>query len=180
MPIAFRKTAAAALALVTTPLWAADLAERYKAMGSMSVDLDGRTIEMVIPYDRERNRAYAEQKMIMGSFLTINTVGRVVDDTGKPGSPMVQVTLQQQGGKMGLISAEMFDDQGFDAPLVMGADGGEGSLTSFSFEENRLEAEVQGTFLRLTGYMSDPKVAEDAAPLPVTIRWSVDVPPLDK
>lgn len=170
---------AAALAVVTPPLHAADLADRYDAMGSMSVDLDGRMIEMVIPYDRDRDRAYAEQKMIMGSFLTINTVGRVVDDAGNPGSPMVQVTLQQQGGKMGLISAEMFDDQGFDAPLVMGADGGEGTLASYSFEDNRLEAEVRGSFLRLTGYMSEPKVAEDAAPMPVTIRWSVDIPPLE-
>jgi hypothetical protein len=73
----------------------------------------------------------------------------------------------------------MFDDQGFDAPLVMGADGGEGTLISYSFEDNRLEAEVRGTFLRLTGYMSEPKVAEDAAPMPVTIRWSVDIPALE-
>ena len=159
---------------------AQELAARYEAMGRMSVDLGGEAMELVIPFDKEKNRAYADQKMIMGSFLTINAVGRTVKPDGKPGSPMVQVTLQKQSGALALLSAELFDEQGFDAPMAMGADGGEGRATEVSFENDHLEASIEGMFLRLTGYSKgEPAPAEGAAPVPVTIRVSVDLKPLE-
>lgn len=173
------RTTLAALALAT-PAAAADLADSYEQIGSMTVTLDGKEMPLVIPYDRERDRAYAEQKILMGRYLTINVVGQTVDDSGMPGRPMVQVTLQEQMGKMGLIAAELYDDQGYDAPLAMDADGGKGALTEYTLDEGRLEATVEGTFLRLTGYMNDPKVAEGATPVPVTISWQVDLPPLEE
>jgi len=173
----FALLAAAGLAM---PLSAAELNDRYGAMGTMTVSLGGETLEMVIPHDREKDRGYAEQKMIMGSFLTINTVGRVVDDTGAPGRPMVQVTLQKRSGEMALISAEVFDEQGFDAPLAMGADGGQGALTAFEMgDDNTVTATVEGNFLRLTGYTSEPRVADGATPVPSTINWTVTLPPLE-
>lgn len=170
---------ALAIALAA-PLSAADLNDRYEAMGTMTATLGDETMELVIPYDREKQRGYAEQKMIMGSFLTINTVGRTVDKTGKPGNPMLQVTLQKQSGKMALLSAEVFDDQGYDAPLVMGADGGQAALTAFEMgDDNTVTATVEGSFLRLTGYTSEPRVADGATPVPATISWTVTLPPLD-
>ncbi|MGK7653957.1 hypothetical protein ACSQ76_16535 [Roseovarius sp. B08] len=117
--------------LLAVPAWAAELGDDYEAIGTMTVTLDGETMEMVIPYDVERERAYAKQRMIVGSSLSINAVGRMVDEDGTPGRPMVQVTLLEQGGEMRLLSAEIFDDQGYDAPLAMGADGGDGTLTAY-------------------------------------------------
>ncbi len=177
MTFPFRATL---MALVTaSPAAAADLADRYTEMGTMTVTLDGAEMALVIPYDTEDDSGYAEQKMLMGSFLTMNIVGQTVGEDGEPGRPLVQVTLQEQMGKMGLISAEMFDEQGFDSPLAMDSDGGEGRLTEYSFENGRLEGTVEGTFLRLADYMSEPKLAEGATPQPVTIRFEVDLPPLD-
>ncbi len=164
---------------LATPTLAAELSDRYDAIGTMTVTLGDETLELTIPYDREQDSAYAEQKMIMGQFLTLNTVGQTVTADGQPGQPMVQVTLQKQGGGMALLSAEVFDEQGYDAPMAMGADGGTGALTEFSFENNRLEARVEGSFLRLTGYMSEPRVADGAEPVAATISWSVDMPPLE-
>jgi len=161
------------------PALAAELSDRFEAIGTMTVVLGDKTLDLVIPYDGETNSAFAEQSIIMGQFLTLNSVGMLVDETGEPGQPMVQVTLQKQGGGMNLISAEVFDEQGYDAPMVMGADGGAGTLTDFSFENDRLEARVEGNFLRLTGYMSEPRVADGAAPVASTITWSVDIPPMD-
>jgi len=118
--------------------------------------------------------------MIVGSPLTINTVGQVVDDSGEPGRPIIQVTLQQQGNAMGLLSAEMFDDQGFDAPLVMGADGGGGDLSEYSLEGDQMQATVSGTVQRLTGYSTgEPRLVDGAEHIPATISWSVTLPPLD-
>lgn len=145
----------------------------------MQVTLDGETTELIIPRDLESDRPYAEQKLIMDSYLTINSVGRKLAETGMLVRPMVQVTLQRQDGEMRLLSAELFDDQGFDAPLAMGMDGGEGELVSFSLEEGHLEARVEGEFLRLESYMKEPKVAEWAKPVPVTIDWTAEIAPLD-
>lgn len=159
---------------------AQELAPRYEAMGEMHVEMGGEVLDLVIPYDREKDRPYAEQKKIMGSFLTINSVGRGVREDGTPGNPMVQVTLQEQSGALRLLSAELFDEQGFDAPMAMGADGGEGRLEEATLEGGRLEAVVVGEFLRLTGYAKGtPAPAEGAQPQPVTIRWSVALPPLE-
>lgn len=174
--------AASLLALASAlPLSAGELSDRYEAMGTMTAQIGGDTLDLVIPYDREKDRAYAEQKMIMGSFLTVNTLGRTVDDSGKPASPMLQVTLQKQMGRMALLSAELFDEQGYDAPMAMGADGGQGSLTAYELtDDNRLTATVEGDFLRLTGYTSEPRVADGAEPVPVTIRWTVQLQPLEQ
>lgn len=171
---------AACLAVaLATPLCAADLMERYEAMGEMSASIGETQYEMVITYDREKQRGYADRKMIMGSFLTINSMGRVVDENGKPGAPLLQVTLQEQSGKMKLLSAELFDEQGFDAPLSMGADGGKGTVSSYTLEGDVMTATVEGTFLRLSNYTKMPEVAEGAEPLPTTISWTVTLPPME-
>ena len=162
------------------PVWAAGLSDRYEAIGTMTATLDGAATDMVITYDREKDRAFAEQKMIMGSFLTINTVGQVVGDDGEPGRPILQITLQRQAGKMALLSAEIFDEQGYDAPMVMGPDGGEGTLTAFEMgDDNTVTATIEGTFLRLTGYMDEPRVADDAQPVPARVDWPVTLPPME-
>jgi len=171
---------ASAITLITNPVFASDLDSRYDAIGEMTVTLGTDTLTLVVPYDREKDTAYADQKMIMNSFLTLNTVARAVGADGKPGRPMVQITLQQRMGRMDLISAELFDDQGFDAPMTFGVDGGDGELVEYSFENNRLEAAVTGDFIRLEGYSTgQPKVADGASPVPVEIRWSVDIPPME-
>lgn len=171
-------SAIAALCLAT-PLAAADLSERYTAMGTMTARLGDQTLEMVIPFDTQEQYGNAEQKMIMGSYLTINVVGQVVESDGTPGSPMVQITLQKRMGDMAFLSAEVFDDQGFDAPMAMGADGGDGTLTAFTMEGNIASGVIEGDFLRLTDYNSEPKVAEGATPVPTRIEWNVELPPLD-
>ncbi|MEZ5714033.1 MAG: hypothetical protein R3D85_01985 [Paracoccaceae bacterium] len=158
---------------------AGELAPRWQAIGQIEVEIGGETRVLVISHDRENDSSEAEQRMIMGSFLTINAVGRTVSAEGKPGSPMVQVTVQGKNGAFDLLSVEMFDEQGFDAPMVIGPDGGQGALTALSFENDHLDAAITGAFQRLTGYSKgDPAPAEGVAPVPVTIRLSVDVPPL--
>lgn len=122
-------------------------------MGTMTAQIGGDTLDLVIPYDTEKERGSAGQKMIMGQFLTINVLG--------------------------LLSAELFDDQGYDAPLAMGADGGTGELSEFTMEGDTASGVVTGEVLRLTGYTSGPKVAVGAAPVPVRIEWRVDLPPLE-
>jgi len=175
----FTRLAPALVLALALPAGAGELSDRYEAIGTMTVTLGDETLDLVIPYDRQKDSAYAEQKMIMGSFLTLNAVGQSVGPDGAPGRPMVQVTLQKQGGSMALLSAELFDDQGYDAPMVMGPDGGAGELVAFSFENDNLDARVEGAFLRLTGYMSEPKPAEGATPVEATISWSVDIPPME-
>ena len=167
-------------ALCAAPLWASDLQQRFEAMGTLEATVGDSEHEMVIAYDREKDRPYAEQKVLMGRYLTINLVGQTVDEKGRPGSPMIQVTLQEQTGEMGLISVEMFDEQGFDAPLSMGPDGGPGELTEYSLEGDALDGAVTGEFRRLTDYMGDPKIAEGSAPVPATIRFRVTLPPLEE
>ncbi|GGO50492.1 hypothetical protein SAMN05444398_101995 [Roseovarius pacificus] len=162
-----------------TPLSAADLADRYIAMGTMTAQIGGDTLDLVIPYDTEKERGSAGQKMIMGQFLTINVLGMAVDEDGEPDRPMLQVTLQKHMGDMRLLSAELFDDRGYDAPLAMGADGGTGELSEFTMEGDTGSGVVTGEVLRLTGYTSGPNVAEGAAPVPVRIEWRVDLPPLE-
>ncbi|KRS11476.1 hypothetical protein XM53_16135 [Roseovarius atlanticus] len=172
-------TAIAAIVLAA-PAWAAELNDDFEAIGTMSVTLDGETMELVIPYDVDGEEAYAQQKMIMGSTLSINAVGQTVGKDGTPGRPMVQVTLLEQGGEMRFLSAEVFDEQGFDAPLAMGADGGDGTLSAYEMsDDNVVTATVEGTFLRLTGYTGDPRVADGAAPVAATIRLEAELAPLE-
>lgn len=167
-------------AVLAEPLQAADLMDRFEAIGTMTATIGDVGYDMVIAYDREKDRGYAERKIIMGRFLTINTVGQVVNDQGKPATPMLQVTLQEQDGEMRLLSAELFDEQGFDAPMVMGPDGAAGSLTDYKLEGDSLMATVTGEALRLTGYSSgSPAPAEGAVPQPVTVSWTVTLPPLE-
>ncbi|WP_135501278.1 hypothetical protein [Roseovarius aestuariivivens] len=167
-------------ALIAAPLWAAELNDRYEQIGTLQFTRGGETLDLVIPYDTERDRAYAEQKVFMGSYLTINVLGRSVDETGKPGSPMVQVTLQKRSGEMAFLTAELFDEQGYSAPLSMGPDGGKGTLTSFEMtDDNAVSATIEGEMLRLQDYTGEPKVAEGATPEPVTISFSAQLAPLE-
>lgn len=172
-------TAIAAM-MLAGPAGAAELNDEYEAIGTMTVTLDGEVMELVIAYDIEDEEAYAEQKMIMGSSLSVNAVGQTVGEDGSPGRPMVQVTLLEQGGEMRMLSAEIYDDQGYDAPLAMGADGGEGTLTAFEMtEDNVMTATVEGTFLRLTNYMDEPRVADGAEPVAATISYEAELAPLE-
>ena len=169
----------AALALAT-PLAAAELSDQYEVMGTMTAQIGDETLDLVIPYDIEDDSPYAEQKIIMGSFLTINLVGSQVAEDGTPGRPMLQITLQKQGDTMALLSTEVYDDQGYDAPLAMGADGGDGELVAFNLnEDNTTTGRIEGEFLRLTGYMDDPRVADGAEPLATTIEWRAELEPLE-
>lgn len=168
------------LALLAGAATANELNNDYSEMGRMSVQVGDRELELVIPLHEESGDAFAEQKLIMGSFLTINTAAQEVDDDGEPSGILVQVTLQKQGSSLTLLSAELFDDRGFDEPMAMGADGGAGTLTSHSFDNDVLTAVIEGTFVRLTGYMSGEPVADsDEQPLPAVIQWEVTLPPLE-
>lgn len=171
--------AAMVAALLAGVAGAADLDPQYERIGTISAEIGGETQQLVVIRDTETGQAMAEQKKIMGSALSQNVVAVAVDDDGRPTRPNLQVTLMEQGGRMGLLSAEIFDDQGYDAPLVMGPDGGAGTLTRYAFEDGRLEAVVEGDFLRLQGYMSEPKPAEGATPVPAVLRLSVEMPPLE-
>lgn len=167
-------------AILAGPVAAADLNDRYSEMGRMTVEVGDQVFELTIPYDLEMDLGYAEQRMIAGSFHTINTAAREVNGDGEPSGPTFQVTLQHQGGGFRLISAEIFDERGFDEPMVMGPDGGTGALTSHNLEGDRLTAEVQGTFVRLTGYgTGEPKPISGEAQLPGVIKWQVTLPPLE-
>ena len=167
--------------LLAAPVHAAELDDRFEEMGKMSITLDGDTRTLVIPYDTENDRGYAEQKMIMGSFLTINVLGQTVGEDGMPGSPMVQVTLQRRSNDMQLLSVEMFDEQGYAAPLSIGPDGGTGTLTAFEMtQDNQVSGTVDGEMLRLADYTGEPRVAEGAVPQPTTISFSVTLPPLEQ
>ncbi|QFT92000.1 hypothetical protein FIU86_04035 [Roseovarius sp. THAF9] len=172
-------TAIAAM-LLAVPAWAAELSEAYEAIGTMTVTLDGEVTELVIAYDIEGEEAYAEQKMIMGSSLSVNAMGQTVGEDGTPGRPMVQVTLLEEFGEMRFLSAEMYDDQGYDAPLAMGADGGDGTLTGYEMtDDNVVTVTVEGNFLRLTNYMDEPRVADGAEPVAVTISYEAELEPLE-
>lgn len=178
--ISSRMISAFAAVLIAGSAMATDLTAPFEKIGEMQVDLGGDTMMLVVARNTEKGSAYAEQKMIMGSFLTVNVVGRAVTDEGKPGRPMLQMTFQKQGGALNLLSAEVFDDQGFDAPMVMDPDFGEKGPVTVSFENDHLEATVEGAFLRLTGYAKgQPVPAEGAKPVPAAIKVSVDVPPME-
>jgi hypothetical protein len=165
-------------ATTPSPPAAAELAERYEAMGTMTVELGDETLDLVVPYDIETARAFAERRMIMGDFLTINVLGRTVAEDGTPGRPMAQVTMQERGDGMHLLSAEVFDARGYDSPLVMGADGGEGEIADFSLDGDALTATVEGTFLRVTDYADDPQVADEPQAVAARVEVSVDLPPM--
>lgn len=164
---------------LAVPALAADLDAQYTAIGTMTAVIDGQTHDLVVVRDTASGDAMAAQRKFMG-YLSLNVVGAMIGEDGRPTIPNVQVTLMDQSGSMGLLSAEVFDDQGYDAPMVMGDDGGTGKLTAYSFEDNRLEATLEGEFLRLQGYMSEPKPADGAQPVPVTLTVSVDMPPLEE
>ena len=167
-------------ALAASSAAAEGLSSKYSEMGLMTVSFEDQELKLTIPYDREEGFGFAEQKMIAGSFLTINTAAQQVNTEGEPSGTLVQVTLQGQGGRLELLSAELFDERGFDAPMAMGVDGGDGDLVSHTLEGDTLIAEVQGTFVRLTGYRTgEPKVDSGEAPLRAVINWEVDLPPIE-
>ncbi|MDQ2093675.1 hypothetical protein [Rhodalgimonas zhirmunskyi] len=155
---------------------AEELAPRYEQIGRVTVTLDGAPMELVVTRDTETGRAGAEQKKVMGSFLTVNVLGQTIGDEGAPGNPMVQATFQKQMGPMTLLSAEIFDS-GFDTPMVMSPDGGEVGKVTLSFEGDHLSARIEGRMQRLEGYAKgQPKAKDGAAPVPVVIEIEADVP----
>lgn len=166
--------------ILATASGAADLDDRYAVIGTMTAEVGDTTLELVIVRDTEKGNASAQQRKIMGKYLSLNFYAATVGDNGRPGSPAVQVTLMDQTGRMTLLSAELFDEQGYEAPMAMGADGGTAKLTSYSFEDGRLEGRVEGEFLRLQDYMSEPKPADGAQPVPVRLTFGLDMPPLEK
>ena len=155
------------------------LSDRYEAMGTIDAQLGEATYRLIVPYDIVRNRPHAEQRMIFGSILTISILGHVFGQDGTPDRPMLQITLQNRQGEMALISAEILDGAGYDAPLVMGSDGGQGDLVSFTLEDNVLSGTIEGNFLRVSGHAPDRSVAEGAEPLPATLELAVTLPPLE-
>lgn len=171
--------AAAALSGLATLAGAADLDASHTEVGRITAEIDGVTHDLVITRDADGD-VTAGQKQIMGQ-LSINLLGSTVQQDGTPGKPMVQVTLMGKPDNMRLLSAEMFDEQGYDSPLVMvpgGGEGGDGAMVAFAFEDDVTTGRVEGDFLRLTGYMSEARVADGATPLPATITWEVALPPL--
>ena len=154
------------------------LTERYETMGTIEARVGDTTYSMIVPYDVARNRPHAEQKAIMGTFLTINFLGHVVAPDGTPDRPILQVTLQKREGDMSLVSAELLDDLGYGAPLVMGGDGGRGALVSFELEDSVVSGKIEGMFLRLDGYAPNRSIAAGTTPIPATIELDVTLPPL--
>ena len=160
------------------PAMGQELLPRYKVMGTVAVTVDGTEHSLVIPYDTETDNAYAAERNIMGR-RSINLLARTVGDDGIPGSPMLQLTFWVKDGAGDILSAEFFD-QGMDAPLAAGADGGAVAFGEFSItDDNEISATFAGEFVRMADYMSEPVVAEGTSPVPVSGTVTVTVPKPD-
>ena len=153
--------------------------DRYEEMGTIQARVGEATYRLIVPYDIVHNRPHAEQRMIFGSVLTISVLAHMYGTDGTPERPMLQITLQQRGDTMELVSAELLDGKGYAAPLVMGGDGGQGDVVSFSLDGNMMTGRIEGDFLRLEGHLPDRSVADGAAPLPSRLDLKVALPPLD-
>jgi hypothetical protein len=175
-----RLLAAAALCCLATLGHAADLDPAYGQAGRITAEVNGATHDLVI-VKAPGEEAPSAQRQMIGTQLSVNFVGYTVQQDGTPGAPMVQVTLMGAPESMQLVSAEMFDEQGYDGPLVMDPDdlGGQGAVTDHALDGDVTAGQIEGEFLRLTGYMSEPRVADGAEPMPVTITWEVTLPPMD-
>lgn len=176
-----RFLAAATLSCLAALVSAADLDADYAQAGRVTAEVGGVTHDLLIVKAPGEEAPSALRQMI-GTQLSVNFVGYTVQEDGTPGGPMVQVTLAGEPGSMRLVSAEMFDDQGYDGPLVMDPDdlGGQGAVTEHALDGDVTAGRIEGEFLRLTGYTSEPRVADGAEPLPVTITWEVTLPPLEE
>lgn len=153
--------------------------DRYEKMGTIQAQVGAATYRLTVPYDIVDNRPHAEQRMIFGSVLTISVLAHMYGADGTPERPMLQITLQQSGDTMELVSAELLDGHGYAAPLVMGGDGGQGDVVSFSLDENVMTGRIEGEFLRLEGHVPDRFVADGAAPLLSRLDLKIALPPLD-
>ena len=157
---------------------AQDLAPRWESIGEMTVTLDGTEYEMVIPYDTQKDRAHASERVMIGN-RTFNVLGSVVAPEGKPGKPQLQLTFFVNKGVPNLLSMEIYDDQGFRKPLMIGPDAGKGGFTSFEITaENEITASFAGEMLRMDNSdPANPHLAEGAAPRAIEGRIRVSVPP---
>jgi hypothetical protein len=177
MPIV-RLLFAAAL-LLPLAATAQTLLDRYEVIGTAEADIDGRAMTLVVTTDREKNRSSAKQQDILGGNLVLNVLASTVGDAGKPASPRVQVTALVKGGAIRLDSVEVFDEGGYDAPLVLDAEEGFGALddATLAFDGTTFTARIEGTMLRLTGYTSEPRAADGAVPVPARITLTTVIPP---
>lgn len=165
------------LLLIALPLPAAaqELAARYMAMGNMAVSVEGQEHRLVIPFDKEKNRAYALEKDVLG-HRSVNLLARTVGTDGAPARPMMQLTFWVEEGTGELLSAEFFDDQGMSAPLVANSDFGSAAFTEFTMtEENKVTAAFSGRFLRMENYTSQPQVAQGVEPVEISGEFEVVV-----
>lgn len=168
----FAPLAALTLAL---PAMAQELLPRYEVMGTAIVSVGGTEHRLVIPYDTESDRAYAAERDIMGK-RSLNLLARTVEDDGTPGNPMLQLTFWVEDGTGDILSAEFFD-QGMNAPLAASLDGGTVAFGEFSItEDNEINAEFSGEFVRMADYMSEPVVAPGTDPVSVSGTVTVTVP----
>lgn len=147
------------------PATAQDLAGSYEVMGTVTAQVGDTVLDLVVPYDRERQAANALAMPIMGTWTSLNLVGYSVDPDGRPGVPMVQVTLLVKGEGAEVQSVELFDDQGMDAPMIMDGDFGAISLESYSYEGEQLNTVVTGQMVRVRGYSAGEPVADGADPV---------------
>ena len=153
--------------------------DSYKKMGTIQAQVGEATYRLIVPYGILHNRPHAEKRMIFGSVLTISVLAHMYGADGTPERPMLQITLQQSDDAMELVSAELLDGHGYAAPLVMGGDGGQGDVVSFSLDENVVTGRIEGDFLRLEGHLPDRSVADGATPLPSRLDLKIALPPLD-
>lgn len=165
--------------LTAIPLTASDLAAPFEAIGEIKGEIGDTAHQLVILHDHDSQTSYADRRTVMGSYLSINMVALRIENGAPAASPVVQITLMGQDGGMDLLSAEVFDEAGYDAPLVMGPDGGAGRLSAYTLDGDALSGTIEGSFLRLSGYTSDPHVADGAEPVPAMLHFSATLPPLD-
>lgn len=161
-------------ALLAFPAAAQDLAPGLEQIGVIEATVGGEAFTAPIVFDTERDRAYAQTREIMGR-ISVNAVGQVLDADGTPGTPMFQVTFWDRDGTLDLLSAEVFD-QGFDKPLVLEPEMGEGGVTASSVDGRSYTLTVEAEMQRLEGYSKGENKAVDTPLVPVVMDVSFTVP----
>lgn len=170
---------AAAMMALVLPAGAQTLSDRYEARGTVAAEIGGETLELVVPFDLENKNAFALVTAIMGTSTSVNVVGMSVGETGKPAPPMVQATFLTSGTGTSVVSVELFDEGGMDAPAIMSDEFGSVTLDRFSFDGKTLEAEVSGQMQRVAGYAQGNPAADGAPPVPARIVISTEVAPAE-
>lgn len=169
---------AIALSLIPSLTLAQELAPRWTEMGRVEAVVDGTPATFVIPYDTEKERARAKERMIMGE-RSINLLASTVDEEGAPGSPQLQLTFFYKNGAANLLSMEIFDDGGFNEPLVADPDHGQREITEISEPAaGQFDGVFEAELIRLTGYAKgEPEIVDGQAPVSVSGRFTVTIPP---